>query len=61
MSKVPYPTTKFLKVKCTSCNNEQIVFDSSKIVVKCNVCGEDLAQPRGGKAKILGEILEVLS
>ena len=61
MSKVPYPTTKFLKVKCTSCNNEQIVFDSSKIVVKCNVCGEDLAKPRGGKAKILGEILEVLS
>ena len=61
MSKVPYPTTKFLKVKCSSCNNEQIVFDSSKIVVKCNVCGEDLAHPRGGKANILGEILEVLS
>ena len=61
MSKVPYPTTKFLKVKCNSCNNEQIVFDSAKIVVKCDVCSEDLTQPRGGKAKILGEILEVLS
>ena len=61
MSKVPYATTKFLKVKCTSCNNEQIVFDSAKIVVKCDVCSEDLTQPRGGKAKILGEILEVLS
>ncbi len=61
MSKVPYPTTKFLKVKCTSCNNEQVIFDSAKIVVKCNVCEEDLAQPLGGKAKILGEIVEVLS
>ena len=60
MSKVPYPTTKFLKVKCTSCNNEQIVFDSAKTVVKCDVCSEDLTKPLGGKAKILGEILEVL-
>ena len=61
MSKIPHPVTKFLKVKCSSCNNEQIIFDSAKIVVKCDVCSEDLAQPRGGKAKILGEILEVLS
>jgi len=61
MSKVPYPRTKFLKVKCPSCNNEQIIFDSAKTVVKCNVCGAELAKPRGGKAKILGEILEVLS
>ena len=61
MSKVPYPKTKFLKVKCTGCNNEQIIFDSAKIVVKCNVCEEDLAHPQGGKAKILGEIIEVLS
>lgn len=61
MSKVPYPTTKFLKVKCSSCNNEQIIFDSVKTAVKCNVCEENLAVPRGGKAKILGEIVETLS
>ncbi|MFW9851865.1 MAG: 30S ribosomal protein S27e [Candidatus Thorarchaeota archaeon] len=60
MSKVPYPTTNFLKVKCANCKNEQIVFDSVKTLVKCNVCDSDLAIPRGGKAKILGEILEVL-
>ena len=52
MSKVPYPKTKFLKVKCPSCNNEQIIFDSVKTVVKCNVCEEQLAKPLGGKAKI---------
>ncbi len=61
MSKVPQPTTKFLRVKCESCKNEQIVFDSAKIVVKCNVCGSDLTEPKGGKAKILGEVLEALS
>ncbi|MHA1200959.1 MAG: 30S ribosomal protein S27e [Candidatus Heimdallarchaeaceae archaeon] len=61
MSKVPQPTTKFLKVKCESCNNEQIVFDSAKIVVKCNVCGSNLTEPKGGKAKILGEVLEAFS
>ena len=60
MSKVPQPTTKFLKAKCESCNNEQVVFDSAKIVVKCNVCGANLTEPKGGKAKILGEVLEVL-
>ena len=61
MSKVPQPTSKFIKVKCASCNNEQVVFDSAKIAVKCNVCGSDLTEPKGGKAKILGEVLEVLS
>ncbi|MHA2357837.1 MAG: 30S ribosomal protein S27e [Candidatus Heimdallarchaeaceae archaeon] len=61
MSKVPYPTSKFLKVKCTSCKNEQIVFDSAKIVVKCNVCEAELTEPRGGKTKILGEIIEEVS
>lgn len=60
MSKVPYPSTKFLKVKCSNCKNEQIVFDSVKTLVKCNVCDSDLAVPKGGKAKILGEVVEVL-
>ncbi|MHA1866286.1 MAG: 30S ribosomal protein S27e [Candidatus Heimdallarchaeaceae archaeon] len=61
MSKVPYPKTKYYKVKCASCNNEQIVFDSVKSTVKCNVCDEILAKPKGGKAQILGEIIEQYS
>ncbi len=61
MSKVPYPNTKFYKVKCPSCNNEQIIFDSAKIEVRCNVCDEVLAKPKGGKAKILGEVIEIFS
>lgn len=54
------PTSKFIKVKCTKCNNEQIVFSKASTQVKCLVCGEPLVKSTGGTAKILGEQLEVL-
>ncbi len=53
--------SKFLRVKCNDCENEQIVFDHASSWVKCNVCGRTLAEPRGGKAEIKGEIIEVLT
>ncbi len=52
--------SKFLRVKCNDCENEQIVFDHASTSVKCNVCGSTLVEPRGGKAGIKGEIIEVL-
>ncbi len=58
MSEIPFPKTKFLKVKCPNCDNEQTIFNSAKTVVKCDICDSDLALPRAGKAKILAEILE---
>ena len=51
---------RFLKVRCKECGNEQIIFERASIVVHCNVCDAVLARPTGGKAEILGEILEVL-
>ncbi|MEM5812579.1 MAG: 30S ribosomal protein S27e [Candidatus Aenigmatarchaeota archaeon] len=45
-------TSKFLKVKCNKCKNEQMVFEKASTVVKCLVCGEVLAEPTGGKAKL---------
>ncbi|HDI42538.1 MAG TPA: 30S ribosomal protein S27e [Candidatus Bathyarchaeota archaeon] len=53
---VPTPRSKFLRVKCPECGNEQIVFSHASIVVKCMVCGAVLAEPAGGKAKIRGMI-----
>ncbi len=44
--------SKFLKVKCKKCKNEQVVFEKSASPVKCLVCGEVLAEPTGGKSKI---------
>jgi small subunit ribosomal protein S27e len=52
--------SKFLMVKCTDCENEQVVFDHASTNVKCNVCGRTLVEPRGGKAEIKSESIEVL-
>ncbi|RMD66818.1 30S ribosomal protein S27e [Candidatus Pacearchaeota archaeon] len=45
----------FVLVKC-NCGYEQPVFRHAKSVVKCANCSATLAEPRGGKAKILAKI-----
>ena len=57
---IPIPSSKFIKVKCPQCGNEQIIFNKASTKVKCLVCGKILAEPTGGKAKIFGKIIEVL-
>lgn len=52
--------SKFLKVKCTDCQNEQIIFGNATSKVDCIVCGRTLAEPTGGKAVIKTQIEEVL-
>lgn len=54
---IPKPKSKFLKVKCPDCGNEQIVFEKSSNLVNCLVCGSILAKPTGGKSKIKGEVI----
>jgi small subunit ribosomal protein S27e len=56
---IPRPRSSFLRVKCPKCGNEQVVFDNAVNKVKCNVCGAELAEPSGGKAKVKGEIVAV--
>lgn len=56
----PAPKSRFLKVKCVDCDNEPVVFGSASTHVKCVVCGRALVEPKGGRAKILAPILEVL-
>ncbi|MEM4714278.1 MAG: 30S ribosomal protein S27e [Candidatus Nanoarchaeia archaeon] len=53
--------SRFVKVRCDKCKNEQIIFNKAATIVKCLVCGEVLAEPMGGKAKIKTQILEFLS
>ena len=57
---IPKPRSKFLRVKCPDCGNEQMVFSHVTNVVHCNICGAALAEPSGGKAIIKGEIVAVL-
>ena len=54
------PTSKFIKIRCPKCKNEQIGFGKSSTEVKCLVCGKILVEPTGGKSKIKARILEVL-
>jgi len=54
------PTSKFVKIRCPKCKNEQIMFGKASSNIKCLVCGKVLAEPTGGKSKIKARILEVL-
>lgn len=44
--------SKFLKIKCAKCRNEQIIFSRAAMEVKCLVCGTVLAEPTGGRAEL---------
>ena len=59
---VPTPNSKFLKVKCTNCETEMIIFNHAKTEIHCKneECGNLIASPAGGKALIEAEIIEVL-
>ncbi|HLD02674.1 MAG TPA: 30S ribosomal protein S27e [Candidatus Nanoarchaeia archaeon] len=54
------PTSRFIKVRCAKCKNEQIIFGKPCTKINCLVCGKPLAEPAGGKGKIKGRVLEVL-
>ena len=53
-------TSKFVKIRCPKCKNEQIIFGKCSSLIKCLVCGKILAESTGGKSKIKARILEVL-
>lgn len=52
--------TKFIKVRCEKCKNEQNIFSSVSSKVNCLICGEILAEPRGGKSNIKSKLVEFL-
>ena len=52
--------SKFIKVRCPKCKNEQIMFGKTATHVKCLVCDKQLAESTGGKARVRTRILEVL-
>jgi small subunit ribosomal protein S27e len=52
-----FMASKFIKVKCKKCKNEQVVFERPASVVRCLVCGEVLAEPTGGKSKIKTDVI----
>jgi small subunit ribosomal protein S27e len=57
---MPKENGKFIKVKCSNCKNEQVIFGKCATEVKCLVCNTVLATAVGGKSSIKAKILEVL-
>ena len=57
---IPRPRSRFLRVKCPDCGNEQVVFSHATITIHCNICGATLAEPSGGKAVVQGDVDAVL-
>ncbi|MBN2458669.1 30S ribosomal protein S27e [Candidatus Woesearchaeota archaeon] len=58
--KAKEPLSKFIKVRCPKCKNEQIIFGKSASRINCLVCGKLLALPGGGKTRVRARVLEVL-
>ena len=54
---LPRPKSTFVRVKCSDCGNEQVIFNHVSSVVKFSVCGAVLAEPTGGKSAIKGEVV----
>lgn len=53
--------SRFVKVRCPKCKNEQVLFFRVATEVKCLVCGTPLAKPTGGKSSVNARVLEVLN
>jgi len=54
--------SRFIKVRCQSCKNEQIIFEGATTKVGCLVCDAILAEPKGGKAQLKdARVLEYLN
>lgn len=60
MTTMKESSTKFVKIQCTGCKNEQIMFGKPSSTVKCLICNKELAEPTGGKADVKCTVLEVL-
>lgn len=60
MSYLQKPTSSFIKVKCTECKNETIIFDNAKTTIKCTNkdCDALICEPQGGKAYLHAEFVE---
>lgn len=53
--------SRFITVKCSGCENEQIVYSHATTNVKCSVCNQVIAETSGGRAIINGTVVNNLS
>ncbi len=58
---VVMPKSKFLKIVCRECKNEQIIFNKAATVVKCLNCHKVLVEPTAGESIIKGKLIQTLT
>lgn len=61
MEEIQMPRSKFLKVTCRKCKNDQIIFNKASTLIKCSKCHAELAIPTGGKVEMIGKVTQELS
>lgn len=54
---LPATKSSFIRVRCPKCGAEQVIYSHASRKVRCSICDELLAEPRGGKARILAPIM----
>lgn len=55
------PKSKFIRLMCKKCENEQVIYNKVASVVKCTKCDEILAEPTGGEALVRGKVVQNLT
>jgi len=53
---IPKPNSKFNKIICNECGEQQVVYSHVTTAITCNSCGNVLAKSTGSLAKINGRI-----
>lgn len=54
---IPKPNSKFQKVRCAECEEENTLFSHATTAVTCKSCGNLISESTGSKAIIKGKIL----
>lgn len=57
---IPKPRSNFLSVQCTECEEKRVIFSHTATDIYCKSCGQLIAKKTGGRANILGKVLNTL-
>jgi len=57
---IPKPSSNFIIVQCTGCEEKRVLFTYTTTDIYCTSCHQLVAERTGARAKILGKALNVL-
>ena len=57
-NRIPKPKTKFLRLKCPGCGNEQTTFSAASTIVRCLKCETVLTMPLASNSAVRAKVLK---